>query len=261
MASHIFGLTAAAALVLAPSVIGDAPLTSRYRVDQTLTQEIDGTANGKGRQSLSFSTSGFLTLTLTDSTGGRVVKVVVDSMRGDSTSPVPAAVFDSARGATYHAFLSTAGKFSELEPISTTTATQQVQGFLTDFFPWVKAGVKIGEKWADTTSRATVVGTDTVVVERITTYEAAAKDKRGKDKVIRITSAYASTVNGSQPTPSGPAKLEGSGKGSGTYFVTPDGQYLGGDWELRSALNVSGAFADKPLPITVSQTTKVTALK
>jgi hypothetical protein len=240
---------------------GGAPSTARYRIDQKLTQEIDGTASGKGKQSLSFSTSGFITLTLTDSTNGRVVKVVVDSIRGDSTSPISAAVFDSARGAEYRAFLTKAGKISELEPVTTTSAALQVQGFLTDFFPWVKSGVKVGEKWADTTSRATVAGEDTVVVKRVTSYQAEAKDKRDNEKAIRITSDYASTVAGRQPTPGGPASLEGSGKGTGTYFVTPDGRFLGGDWEVHSALSVTGSFSEKPVPITVTQTTKVTALK
>jgi hypothetical protein len=261
MASHIFGLAAVGTLAFLPTATGGAPVTARYRIDQTLTQEIDASAAGKGKQSISFSTSGFLTLTLTDSTGGKVVKVVVDSMRGDSTSPVPASVFDSARGAEYHAFLNSSGKLSELEPVSTTTAAQQVQGFLTDFFPWVKKGVKVGEKWADTTSRSTVSGADTVLVKRVVTYQAAGKDKRDSQKAIRITTDYASTVAGSQPTPSGPARVEGTGKGAGTYFVTSDGEYLGGDWELHSALIVSGAFTDKPLPITITQTTRVTALK
>jgi hypothetical protein len=261
MASHIFGLTAASLVAFLPAIAADAPYTVRYRIDQTLTQEIDATASGKGKQSISFSTSGFLTLTLTDSTGGKVVKVVVDSMRGDSTSPVPSAVFDSARGSEYRAFLSSSGKLSELEPVTNTTAAQQIQGFLTDFFPWVKQGVKVGERWADTTSRATVAGTDTVVVKRIIAYQAAARDNRDNQKAIRITSDYASSVAGTQPTPNGPAKLEGGGKGTGTYFVTSDGRYLGGDWQLRSALRVSGAFTDQPLPITITQTTKVTTLK
>jgi hypothetical protein len=261
MASHIFGLAAVGALALVPAVTGPAPVTMRYRLDQRLTQEIDASPAAQGKQSLSFSTSSFLTLTLTDSTGGKVVKVVVDSMRGDSTSPIPAAVFDSAGGAEYHAFLNSSGKLSELEPVSTSTATEQVQGFLTDFFPWVKAGLKVGDTWADTVSRTTIAGADTVVVRRIVSYKAVAKDKQDDQKVIRVTSDYSSTVAGTQPTPNGPARLEGKGKGTGTYFVTSDGRYLGGDWELHSAVSVSGAFADQPLPITITQTIKVTALK
>jgi hypothetical protein len=261
MASHVLGLVTLGTTSLVLTVTGGAPSTARYRIDQTLTQEIDGTASGKGKQSLSFSTSGFVSLTLTDSTNGRVVKLVVDSIKGDSTSPIPPAVFDSARGAEYHAFLSKAGKLSELEAITTTAAAMQVQGFLSDFFPWVKSGVKVGEKWADTSSRSTVSGEDTVVVKSVTSYQAQAKDKRGNEKAIRITSDYASTVAGRQPTPSGSASLEGSSKGTGTYFVTSDGRYLGGDREVHSTLSITGSFADKPVPVTVTQTTKVTALQ
>ena len=80
MASHIFGLTAAGLAVLVPAIAGDAPYTVRYRIDQTLTQEIDATASGKGKQSISFSTSGFLTLTLIDSTGGVCVRSTESTM-------------------------------------------------------------------------------------------------------------------------------------------------------------------------------------
>jgi hypothetical protein len=68
-------------------------------------------------------------------------------------------------------------------------------------------------------------------------------------------------VSGSQPTPNRPARIEGTSTGRGIYFVSPDGQYLGGDWQLQSALKISGSFANEPLPITIKQTTKVTALK
>jgi hypothetical protein len=249
------------AALLAAAPAAQAPLVSRFRVDQTLSQEVDATAAGKGKQSISFSTSSFLTVTLSDTAGGRSVRIVVDSMRGDSTSPIPAAVFDSAKGAEFHAFLSSAGRLSELESINVSPAAARVQGFLTDFFPWVKVGAKAGERWADTSSRATTDGSDSVVVKRVTSYRVLGKEKRPTGQALRIASEYASTVAGTQPTPNGPARIEGSGTGTGTYFVTPDGLYLGGDWQLRSALTLSGSFSNDPLPITITQTTKVTPLK
>ena len=111
MVARFFACTAVAALAAAtPASL--APVTAKYRVDQTLTQDIDASAAGKGKQSISFTTSSFVTLTLTDSTGGKSVRIVVDSMRGDSSAPVPTAVFDSAKGAECHAFLSASGKLS-----------------------------------------------------------------------------------------------------------------------------------------------------
>jgi hypothetical protein len=259
LAQHV-GLPALAALLAAGAGTG-TPVTAKYRIDQTLTQEIDATAAGKGKQSLSFTTSSFLTLTLTDSIGGRAVRVVVDSMRADSTAPIPSTVFDSARGAEYHGFLSATGRLSELEIVSSSAAAAQVQGFLADFFPWVKAGVKVGEHWADTTAKTTTNGADSVVVKRIVAYQAMGNETRNARKAVRIASQYNSNVLGTQPTPNGPAKIEGTGSGTGIYFVTPDGSYLGGDWQLRSALKISGSFANDPLPITITQSTKVTALK
>ena len=254
---------AVAALALATAAAAQrAPVTARYRVDQTLTQNMDASAAGRGKQTMSFSTSSFLTLTLTDSAGGRSVRMVVDSMRGDSAAPVPPEVFDSAKGAEFHAFLNSAGKLGDLEAVNTTPAALRVQGFLTDFFPWVKpGGVKAGDRWADTSSKATTNGSDSVVVKRITAYRVVGNEARNARKALRVASEYSSNVAGTQPTPNGPARIEGAGKGTGTYFVTPDGQYLGGDWQLRSSLTISGAFAAEPLPITITQVTKVTALR
>jgi hypothetical protein len=260
MVARFVACTALAA-VAAANPVTRTPVTARYRVDQTLTQDMDASAAGKGKQRIGFTTSSFLTLTFADSVGGKTVRIVVDSMRGDSTSPVPPAVFDSARGAEFHAFLSSGGKLSEFETVNVSDAAARVQGFISDFFPWVKAGVKPGERWADTSSRTTTDGTDSVVVKRITSYRVVGNETRNRRKAVRIASEYTSNVAGRQPTPNGPARVEGSGKGAGTYFVSPDGLYLGGDWQLRSALTISGAFANEPLPITITQTTKVTALE
>ncbi|HUR93256.1 MAG TPA: hypothetical protein VMY76_01650 [Gemmatimonadales bacterium] len=259
MVARLFSCTAVAALVAAPAIM--APVTVKYRVDQTLTQDIDATAAGKGKQTISFTTSSFVTLTLSDSTGGRSVRIVVDSMRGDSAAPIPAAVFDSARGAEFHAFLTAGGKLSELESVNISDAAARVQGFLSDFFPWVKAGVKAGEQWADTSAKTTTSGTDSVLVKRITAYRVLGNETRDARKALKVASQYTSIVAGTQPTPNGPARIEGSGKGTGTYFVSPDGVYLGGDWQLRSALTIAGSFSNEPLPITITQTTKVTTLK
>lgn len=261
MPTHLGGWGAVAAATLALPTVRPAPVTVKYRVDQSLTQEVDATSAGQGKQTLQFTTSTFVTVTLTDSAGGRTMKVVIDSVKGDSTAPIPPAVMDSARGGEFRAFVSRAGKPSPLTPTGTSPAAIQVQGLLADFYPWVRAGLKVGEAWTDTTVNTTGAGSDTVTVRRITSYKAAATEPRGNVRALRITTAHSSTVAGVQPTPQGPARLEGTGDGTGAYYVSPDGRYLGGEWQLRSALNLSGAFAKEPVPVTVTQNTKVTAVR
>ena len=179
-------------------------MTTKYRVDQSLTQEVDGTASGAGKQVLKFTTATFVTVTLNDSAGGRTMRVVIDSMKGDSATPIPAAVMDSARGGEFRAFLDRSGKPSPLTPTGTSPAAAQVQGLLTDFFPWVRSGFKVGEAWADTSVNTTGAGSDTVTVRRVTNYRPAASETRKATKAVRITSDHTSKVAGNQPTPQGP---------------------------------------------------------
>lgn len=261
MLSRSAGLSALAAAALVLPASDWAPTTTRYRIDQSLSQEIDATAGGGAKQSISFTTSSFITVVLADSAGGKAMRVVVDSVRGDSTTPIPAAVLDSARGAEFHGFVEKSGKPLGLEPITGTSAAAQIQGLLSDFFPWIRAGLRVGDSWADTTAKVNGVGADSVTVRRVSTYKASAHETRGTRKAVRITEDFTSSVAGTQPTPSGPARIEGSGSGKGAYYVGSDGRYLGGDWQQQSSLKISGSFAPQPLPITIVQKIKVTTLK
>jgi hypothetical protein len=241
----------------------EAPSTIKYRIDQSLSQEIDATAAGGGKQRISFTTATFITVFMSDSAGGKLMRVVMDSVRGDSATPIPRAVLDSARGAEFRGFLPQSGKPAHLEPLSgnSASAATQVQGLLSDFFPWIRAGLKVGDSWNDSTAKVNGVGSDSVTVRRISTYKAAATETRNSRKAVRVVEDFTSFVDGTQPTPSGPARIKGTGSGKGAYYVGTDGRYLGGDWQQKSSLTISGAFAPEPLPITVDQKIKVTTLK
>ena len=237
-----------------------APTTTRYRIDQSLTQEVDATAAGQGKQSLTFTMTSFVTVTLTDSAGGKAMRVVVDSMRGDSAAPIPPTVLDSARGAVFQGFVTREGRPTRLESAGTNPNAAQIQGLVSDFYPWARAGIKTGDAWTDTSSVTTGEAPDTVMVRRVTRYRASANEGRGGRPAVRVATEYTSEVAGSQPTPSGSAKIQGTGGGKGSYLVSPDGRYLGGEWELNSALTLSGSFAPAPVPINLRQTTRVATL-
>jgi len=158
MPTYLGGWAGMAAATLALPVFLAAPVTAKYRVDQRLTQEVDASAEGQGKQTLRFTTSTFVTVTLNDSAGGRTMRVLIDSVMGDSSAPISPAVMDSARGGEFRAFLSKVGKPSPLTPTGTSPAAAQVQGLLADFYPWVRAGLKVGDAWTDTTVNTTGAG-------------------------------------------------------------------------------------------------------
>ena len=255
--------TATILLVFAAALGGGAgqppPLTTRYRVDQTLSQEIDASAAGAGKQTIHFTTTSYLTVRLTDSAGGKAVRIVLDSMRGDSGAPIPRSVMDSARGGEFRGFLERSGRPGRLVTTGN-AAAGQLQGLLSDFLPWVRAGFKIGESWSDTSVATTGEGADTVTVRRVINYRAASNEGQGARRAVRIATTHTSQVSGTQPTPQGSAKISGTGTGSGSYLVSADGRYLGGQWEVTSSLQLSGKFAPQPVPITITQSTKVATL-
>jgi hypothetical protein len=259
MVLHRLRWTALGAVALTLPAARTAPITTRYRIDQSLSQEVDATAAGQGKQSLTFTTSSFVTVTLTDSAGGKAMRVVVDSMRGDSAAPIPPEVLDSARGAVFHGFVTREGRPSRLEAAGSDPSAAQIQGLVSDFYPWARAGIKVGDTWTDTSSVTTGSAPDTVTVRRVTRYRATGT-QAGDRPAVRVATEYTSEVAGSQPTPSGSAKIQGTGGGKGSYLISPDGRYLGGEWELNSALTLSGAFAPQPVPINLRQTTRVATL-
>ena len=111
---------AAAPLLGGPRRAGDLPpLTAKYRIDQTLNQEIDASGAGAGKQVIRFSTTSFLTVRLTDSAGGKVVRAVLDSMKGDSAAPIPTSVMDSARGGEFRGYLERSGRPGRLVAMRT----------------------------------------------------------------------------------------------------------------------------------------------
>ena len=77
-----FAALAATVLVLPgrPARPGAAPTVARYKIAQQTEQEVDLSAMGGGKQASRFGTALYVTLTVGDTTGGRTLHVVFDSM-------------------------------------------------------------------------------------------------------------------------------------------------------------------------------------
>lgn len=251
---------ALALLALAGAATAGAPAAKmHYRIDQTIDQAVDASAIGGGQQQQRFSVSTFLSVTLIDTTGGKVLDAVVDSMRADS-APVPQAVLDSARGTPLHGLLDPAGRVRDVKALRDTPLAPQLTDVVSRLYPGLRPGLKVGDGWTDTTQTSNAVGGGTMTVNRVTTYKATATETRREGKALKVETAFTSNVSGTQQTPAGPAQIEGSGSGTGAHYVAPDGRYLGGGYSMTTKLTLAGAFAPTPLPVTLTETFAVSAL-
>jgi hypothetical protein len=245
MNSRLFALIALAGAPAAPKV-------TRYRVDQTVDQAVDATAIGGAQQRQRFAVSTFVTVTLTDTAGGKVVNAVIDSMVSDS-APVPKAVLDSV-------VLDPAGHISGVKPLRETSLAPQMTDIVARLYPGLRQKLKQGDGWTDTIQVSTPTNGGTMNLRRITTYKASAKERRGSTDALKVDASFNSTVNGTQQTANGPATIEGTGSGSGAHYVASDGRYLGGSMTVTTKLTLSGAFAPKPMPVTLIETFAVSEL-
>lgn len=238
------------------------PSTTRYQVVQRLQQDIDATALGGGKQSVVVKSTTFITVTLTDSAGGKAMRVVVDSLRADSLPPgLPADSLTQAKGSVFTGYVDPTGKVKQVKAMGKTVAGVQLEGFLRDMYPPLRGALKVGDAWTDTTTANNPIGNGELSTRSITTYRATGSEKVGGVATTRIDADYTTAMAGSQATPGGSADIEGTGTGKAHYFVASDGRLMGSESASTSNLSVTVLGQQSAtLPVTLLQSVSVKAL-
>jgi hypothetical protein len=237
-------------------------VTTKYRIDTKSQSTIDLSAFGQPAQEQNVGLISWVAVTLTDTTGGRVLNVVVDSLKYDGTVPIEAAALDSVKGATLHGLVEPSGRIKDLTANPRgSLVLAQIHGVMNGFFPRMKDRVKAGESWTDTTEVANTTGGANTKIKMQTSYAASGSEMVSGVRATKITSTYTSTVTGTMENPmSGTMEVEGTGTGTGTYYVGPDGRYLGGSSTTNVDQKLKMAMAPAPIPVKTVQTLTVTLI-
>lgn len=151
------------ALLIATMGPGSGPekAAERYKIDLTMQQEIDLSSMGQGIMTNKLTASMFLSVSMSDTTGGRLAHVLVDSMlvnaEGQMAMAFPPALADSARGQFIHAYI-VDGKIEGTPTLS--AEGNAVLGLATQglnaMFPGVGPKAEGKASWADTVTTSTV---------------------------------------------------------------------------------------------------------
>ena len=239
-----------------------APVTTiNYKVSVLAQSTIDLSAMGAGEQKSTTGFTGYFTMTLKDTTGGRALTAVLDSMRVDSATVQVAELqmlADSAAGATWHGMLTEKGKIDNLTFVQGGAGAQQFEAVLAGFFPRGNAHLrKQGESWSDTLSYTSTNGGGSTSIKLMTVFTNAGEGMYNGGKALTITTTSTTSSVGSQEGPGGDMQLEGSGVGAGTYYVSKDGKYLGGTNTVNSNLTITTSQAPAPIPLKARTTITV----
>jgi hypothetical protein len=243
-------------------VPGSAPAPLRYRIEQRTENRLDLSAFGQPEQVQNSAFAWHITISYTDSAGGAVVHAVLDSLQVDlGEIPGSQASIDSAKGTVYHGFANAGRKVQLLTASKPSLYGAQFEGILRSFHPSWRPSAKAGETWTDTLD----VKLDTQSIKTqsrsIRSYSMAGPAAWEGTPASKLDVSFDETQTGTLETPGGPAQLEGKTTGTGTWYVTSDGRYLGGKSSSTGDGTVTVAAAPSPIPIKSTTTTSVTLIK
>jgi len=239
------------------------PVTTRYRVESKTEQVVDLSGLGQGSQTLNFTQVAILAIASNDTTGGRTIHVVVDSIHTDAQVPGAAEAAQRAKGAWLHGIVDDWGRTR----IVATSADSneivgQIKNSLIRFFPVVKPGTKQGDAWVDTANIESKTPAQAMNTVTVTTYTRGGTESREGVNATRIDAKSSTSGAGTMENPqAGTMEVELNDSSTETFFVAPDGRYLGGESRSEGKSKVRMAVVPDPIPVTTTRTTTVTIVK
>jgi hypothetical protein len=244
---------------LAGGIILPAPQTTRYKIETRSEQIVDLSAVGQGEQRNDIALVNYFTVTLNDTAGGKTVHAVMDSIIKADTNPIPAqGVLDSARGRTWHGLIDADGRLSGVKRMDSGPAGGG--DLLTNFFPRVKRGAKVGDNWTDTSETTSTEAEQSITTHTVTNYRVTGTETHAGARALRIETAFSLSQTGEINSPGGSLGVDGTGTGTATYFVSEDGRYLGGTSTVSSDLQITTAQLPEPIPIKATNTATVSII-
>lgn len=259
-------LVLATALVLGAAAFTPRPTppsVTRFKVAETNHQVVDLSSFGQPEQVSHIVTSTYVTVTSTDSAGGRAVRLVIDSVHADSVSAqgFDPSVLDSLKGATATAWVAANGRIQNVQADSLRGG--QATNVLRALYPRMEPRAKVGDHWTDTTE---VHGTGggmlgNATTKRITNWAVTSEETMGGVKARKVESAFSQSVSGTVNGPQGSMGVDGTGTGSATYYVAPDGRELGVNSTLNLQISITIPQAADPIPVTGTITAVVTPIR
>lgn len=156
--------------------VNPAPPSMHYKIVTKTTSELDLTAMGQGQQSVVLSISAWVSVTLSDTTGGKLAHIVVDSSTFDAgqfTSAMPPEMTASSQGSIFHVFLVKGKPTTPMMPTPTNIQAAQLVPGIELLLTGVRQ-TRAAESWIDSSRADTTVADVGAAISRVTTWTAKA---------------------------------------------------------------------------------------
>lgn len=237
-------------------------VTTKFRIESKNHTSVDLSMFGQPNQEGDVNITAWIRLTLSDTTGGRIVHIVVDSAKLDGVSPLTQASADSAKGGTIHGVLEGGARPKSLASVpASNPVLAEIQGIVNGMFPKIKPGAGPGDTWSDSSDVTNSGGGQQTKTVFAMQYTAGEKETVAGMPAMKITATTNSKISGTLDNPQmGTMEMEGQGTGTASFSTGADGRFLGGT--LASTINtqVKAAMAPAPIPVKSVRSVTVTLL-
>lgn len=235
---------------IGPDRVPQAP--QRFKMDFNMTQSVDLTPVGQGVMDSEVTGSAFVALTMSDTVGGKLVHLVIDSVIVNATGMLamqfPTEAMAAARGQFFHAYI-VAGKVKgSVNPsLEGSPAMGLAAPALSVLFVGLADGKKVGDIWTDTTRTTPPAdGSPGLSNESVSEWTVTAIN----GDVIVINGTQQGTLSG-EPQPG--QQLTGTVTGTAEVTSTPGGPAKAA--KMRSEQKMEVLIDQAPDVIRIEMTT------
>jgi hypothetical protein len=236
------------------AVIGPLP-AQHYKVEVTSTQNVSMAAMGMPDQQVKLTSTGFLTVTMSDTTGGRLAHVTIDSSTfdgGELMAQLDPATLGDTKGAAFH-FYVVEGKIKDAgTPTVTNLRTMSLLPGVMMLFPAPKAGVKVGDNWTDTTRIDSTSAQGRVTGTNVTDWSVSGAD--GEALVLE------GKVSGTTSIDMAMGQMSGSTSGTQHITSTPAGPAIAVDNVMQTDMSMAMGATGQPINIKGTSILKIIRL-
>lgn len=234
----------------------NVPAPVHYRIDAKSRQDVDLTAMGQPMMSSDLTASIFLSLTMSDTTGGKLAHVIIDSMQmvatGQMEQAYPHSLADSAKGTFMHAYI-VAGKVKDNAKLQVeNAATSLARQTLSLLFAGTREGKKVGEGWTDTTESSNTSANGTQKTKVV--YDWKVTGATGGTVTVEGTGSGTSSLEGGQQT------FVGTSSSKTTVTSPAGGPSTHATLHSSQALQVTAPGLPNTIPVTAVSDLTLTIL-
>lgn len=226
-----------------------APADSfRYRIVSVSNQEVDASALGQASQAVTITTTALITLRLTDSAGGQVAHITIDSAGmdgGEAMAMLGPEMTTIPEGTFFHFFVKDGKPASDMTPNATSVPVMSLVGAIVVLFADPKPTAKVGDMWTDTTVVDTAMAVGTSKVTTISKWKVSGMQAGGR--VLDATSTGTMDID----TPMG--KMAGTTSGKQHLVMRARGPLLQMSTDAITDMTMSMGT----MQMTIKGTTKI----